>query len=207
MVGRTIGSRLVELGHDVVMGSRTADHEVGLRWASETGDHASLATFADAAAAGEIIFNCTKGEHALDALKLAGADAIGSKVLIDVTNPLDFSGGFPPTLFVKDTDSLAEQIQREFPNARVVKSLNTMNCEIMVRPDKLDGDHIVFVSGNDDDAKEAVRSLLTQFGWAPDAILELGDLSSARATEMFLPLWLRIYQARQSGNFNVGIVG
>jgi predicted dinucleotide-binding enzyme len=207
-VGKTIGSRLVELGHEVTMGSRSADHEGANEWAASAGDNAGVGTFADAASWGEIVFNCTSGAHTLDALGLAGADNLNGKVIVDVANPLDFSEGFPPSLSVKDTDSLAEQVQRAYPDARVVKTLNTMNCGIMVDPSKLDGgDHVVFVSGNDDAAKADVTALLRDFGWTADQIIDLGDISTARGTEMFLPLWLRIMRSRGNADFNIAIVG
>jgi predicted dinucleotide-binding enzyme len=127
-------------------------------------------------------------------------------VLIDVANPLDFSRGMPPSLLVSNTDSLAEQIQRGFPEARVVKTLNTMNCEVMVDPARLPGEHDVFVAGDDDAAKEKVRELLASFGWPSDRIVDLGDITAARATEMYLPLWLRLFGALQTGDFNIKVV-
>lgn len=206
-VGRAIASRLVELGHEVTLGSRSAHNETAVEWVAAQPERAHAGTFADAAGFGELVFNCTRGDASLTALELAGAEALGTKVLVDVANPLDFSKGMPPSLTVKDTDSLSEQIQRAFPNVRVVKSLNTMNSDIMVHPQELGSAHVVFMSGNDAEAKVQVRGLLREFGWADDSILDLGDISTARGVEMFLPLWLRIYGARGNGKFNIGIVG
>jgi 8-hydroxy-5-deazaflavin:NADPH oxidoreductase len=205
MVGRTIATKLVDLGNEVTMGSRSAGNEKASEWASVAGARASEGTFADAASAGEMVVNCTMGAGSLDALRAAGAGNLEGKVLIDVSNPLDFSRGVPPTLAICNTDSLGEQIQREFPAAKVVKALNTMNHELMVDPAKVGRSHVVFVCGNDDAAKGDVRSLLETFSWPAGAIVDLGDISAARGTEMYLPLWLRIYGALGTGSFNIAI--
>jgi predicted dinucleotide-binding enzyme len=206
MVGKAIASRLVELGHEVTMGSRSADGAAVTEWATAHGELAHAGTFADAAGYGDIVFNCTKGEIALDALQLAGAEALRGRVLVDVSNPLVFSGEGLPTLSVKDTDSLGEQIQRAYPDTHVVKALNTMNCGVMVHPDDISGDHCVFVCGNDASAKASVTALLLEFGWSMEQIVDLGDISAARGTEMFLPLWLRIMRAKGSANFNIAVL-
>lgn len=206
MVGETIGSKLAELGHEVRMGSRTSNNEKALAWVKKTGGGASTGTFADAAKFGEVIFVCTNGAATLDVLKSAGAGSLAGKVLVDITNPLDFSKGMPPSLCVPSTDSLGEQIQRAFPDAKVVKTLNTMNCVLMVNPRQLPESHTVFLSGNDEAAKTAVRKMLESFGWRPEEILDLGDIASARGTEHYLPLWLRIYLATKNGAFNIRIV-
>jgi predicted dinucleotide-binding enzyme len=152
-----------------------------------------------------MVVNATSGEVSLEVLGLAGAEHLAGKVLIDVANPLDFSNGFPPTLSVKDTDSLAEQIQRAFPDARVVKTLNTVNAGVMVEPAKLAGaDHTIFVSGDHADAKATVTELLHSFGWQD--IIDLGDLSAARGVEMLLPIWLRLMNALGTAAFNFKIV-
>jgi predicted dinucleotide-binding enzyme len=205
MVGRAIASRLVELGHETMMGSRTADNPSATAWASDAGALATHGTFADAAAFGEIVWNCTSGAASIDALTAAGAEALGVKVLIDVANPLDHSRGFPPTLFVSNTDSLAEQIQRAFPTVRVVKTLNTMGCDIMVSPVTVPGDHVVFVSGDDADAKESVTQILLAFGWPPARVVDLGGIETARGPEQYLPLWLRMAGALGTGAFNIAI--
>lgn len=204
VVGQTIGSKLLDLGHNVRMGSRNASNEKAVQWAGAS-PHASHGTYADAAAFGEIIFNCTSGLGALDALKQAGTDNLRGKILIDISNPLDFSQGFPPTLSVCNTDSLGEQIQREFPEAKVVKTLNTTNCQLMVQPQLLPGAHDVFVSGNDAEAKAAVASILKDwFGW--QSVIDLGDITTARGTEQILPIWVRLYGALQTPFFNFKIV-
>ncbi|MGE5636996.1 MAG: NADPH-dependent F420 reductase [Nocardioidaceae bacterium] len=206
MVGRTIATRLVGLGHEVTMGSRDADNEVALAWAAEAGEAASNGTFADAAEAGELLFNCTAGAGSLDALGSAGEERLGGKIVIDVSNPLDFSQGMPPTLFVSGTDSLGERIQRAFPRALVVKALNTMNCEVMVDPGRLGSDHDVFVCGDEEGAKRQARELLHAFGWPDESIIDLGDISAARGTESYLPLWLRLWGAIGTGDFNIKVV-
>ena len=206
MVGRAIASKLVSLGHEVMMGSRSADNEQAAEWVASAGANASQGTFADAATFGELVFNCTAGAASVEALRSAGAQNLAGKTLVDVSNPLDFSQGVPPSLFVCSTDSLAEQIQRAFPEARVVKSLNTVNCEVMVEPSKVPGEHEVFVCGDDADAKQQVVELLQSFGWPAERIIDLGDLAGARGTEAYLLLWLRLWGALQTGYLNIRIL-
>ena len=202
-VGQTIATGLVQHGHEVRLGARSATNDKAAGWAAKNGAAASHGTFADAASFGEIVFNCTSGMASLEALKLAGAANLDGKPLVDVANPLDFSKGMPPTLSVCNTTSLAEQIQAAFPGARVVKTLNTMNAQIMVNPSMVPGEHDVFVGGNDADAKARVSELLRSFGWKN--IIDLGDITSARGTEMILPLWLRLFGTFKSPNFNFHI--
>jgi predicted dinucleotide-binding enzyme len=216
IVGRTLAGRLAELGHSVVIGTRdpeatrarTAQDAMGNPPVSVWLDahlDVPLSTFHDAAAGAEIVVNATGGSGAVPAVEAAGAEGLDGKVLVDVSNPLDFSQGFPPSLFVKDTDSLAEQIQRAVPGARVVKTLNTMNADLMVHPRQLaDGDHSVFVSGDDAAAKHTVTELLTSFGHTD--VIDLGDLSTARGAEMVLPIWLRLMGAIGKPRFQFKIV-
>jgi predicted dinucleotide-binding enzyme len=216
MVGQTIAARLAGLGHEVTIGTRdpeatrarTEPDAMGNPpfgvWAAEH-PQVRLASFAEAAAPAELVVNATNGSASVEALTLAGAANLAGKVLLDIANPLDFSQGFPPSLFVKDTDSLAEQIQRAFPEARVVKALNTMTAPLMAEPRRLaDGDHSTFVSGNDDDAKKTVTALLETMGHTD--VIDLGDLSTARGTEMLLPLWVRLMTALGTHLFNVKVV-
>jgi len=205
MVGRAIATKLVAVGHETMMGSRTPDNEAASAWVAETGATASHGTFADAAAFGALVVNCTAGSASIDALALAGAEALTGKVVLDLANPLDHSAGFPPTLFVSNTDSLGERIQRAFPDAKVVKSLNTMNCDVMVAPTLVPGDHVVFVSGDDAGAKAEVTSLLESFGWPPDRVVDLGGIETARGPVQYLPLWLRLYGGFGTGTFNIAI--
>ena len=204
VVGRTLASKLAKLGHDVRMGSRKAGGEKAKAWVKEAGGKSSEGTFADAAGHGEIVFNCTSGTASLEALKAAGANNLQGKTLVDVANPLDFSRGMPPTFSVCNTDSLGEQIQRAFPTAKVVKSLNTVTAALMVDPSIIPGVHTMFVSGNDAKAKAEVINLLkTGFGW-PE-VMDLGDISGARGQEMYLALWMRLDQKLQTPNVNVRV--
>ncbi|MCA9662034.1 MAG: NAD(P)-binding domain-containing protein [Myxococcales bacterium] len=203
MVGKTIATKLIDLGHEVMMGSRTKGNEKAVAWAAEAGENASEGSFAEAAAFGERIVNCTAGVASVAALEAAGADNIGDKIIIDLANPLDFSKGFPPTLSVCNDDSLGEQIQRAFPKARVVKTLNTINCVLMVSPEGVPGDHIIFICGDDDGAKGEVRGLLGEFGWTAPRILDGGGISFARGTEAYLLLWVRLFGALGNANFNI----
>src|SRR5829696_9094850 len=164
-----------------------------------------LATFSEASARGEMIVNATSGTVSLEVLELAGETNLNGKILIDVANPLDFSQGMPPTLSVSNTDSLGEQIQRRFPEAKVVKTLHTMNAYLMVDPKQLAGaDHTVFVCGDDAEAKAKVTELLHSFGWTD--IIDLGEITTACGTEMVLPIWLRLFGALQKPVFNFKIV-
>jgi predicted dinucleotide-binding enzyme len=204
-VGTTIGTKLISLGHNVKMGSRTANNEKAAAWVNSCGKTASQGTFTDAAGFGEIIFNCTSGVATLEVVKLAGKENFSGKIFIDVSNPLDFSKGFPPTLTVCNADSIGEQIQRELPDAKVVKTLNTTNCKVMVEPSLVPGDHDMFICGNDDAAKEEVKKILNEwFSWK--SVIDLGDITNARALEMLLPLWVRLYGVLKTPNFNFKIV-
>jgi NADPH-dependent F420 reductase len=205
MVGNTLATKLAELGHEVRMGSRDASNEKAAQWAAGAGDRASTGTFADAADFAELVLNCTGGAVSLQALEQAGEDALRGKVLIDVANPLDFSQGMPPTLTVCNDDSLAEQIQRRFPETRVVKAFNTMNHQVMVEPSRVRGEHDLLLCGDDDGAKEQARELAESFGWARERIVDLGGITAARGMEMYLPLWLAMLSAFGTPNINIKI--
>jgi predicted dinucleotide-binding enzyme len=205
MVGNAIATKLCTLGHDVRMGSRTATNAKAAEWAKANGPRASHGTFADAAAFGEILFNCTVGGQSVAALQAAGAKHLAGKILIDAANPLDFSKGMPPSLIMCNTDSLGEQIQRTFPDLKVVKALNTVNASLMVEPGRLAGEHDIFISGNDAAAKGRVTEMLKGwFGWK--VVHDLGDISGARAQEMLLVLWVRMFGALQTPMFNFHVV-
>lgn len=216
VVGKTIAARLASLDHGMMVGTRDPEETLSRTepdasgnppfsaWQQEHPD-IGLGTFAEAAAHGETVVNATAGAVSLEALELAGENNLNGKVLIDLANPLNFSEGMPPTLSVSNTDSLGEQIQRRLPGARVVKTLNTINAYVMVDPDQLAGaDHSVFVSGDDPDAKAKVGELLRSFGWTD--IIDLGDITTARGTEMLLPIWVRLFGVLQKPLFNFKIV-
>lgn len=205
MVGNAIGTKLIQLGHKVMMGSRTSNNGKAEEWTKQNGENSFHGTFAEAAKFGEIVFNCTAGFSSIEALKQAGAENLNGKILIDISNPLDFSKGMPPTLWVCNTDSLGEQIQRAFPEVKVVKTLNTVNCNIMVNPGMLSEATDIFVNGNDKEAKEKVKDILMNwFGWK--RVIDLGDITTARGTEMILPAWIRLWGVLGTPNFNFRIV-
>lgn len=204
-VGETIATKLIENDHEVMVGSRTNSNEKSITWAKGK-ERASYGTFAQAASfAEEFIFNCVLGEATLTALELAGSENMEGKIIIDLANPLDFSDGFPPTMFISNMDSLGEQVQFNFPDSYVVKSLNTINCTIMLDPSMVSGDHNVFMSGNSEEAKSKFASLLKSYGWETDNIIDLGDISTSRGTEMMLPMWTRLYGKFGHANFNFHI--
>ncbi len=213
MVGRMIGVKLQELGHTVTLGTRNVANTLANENSDAYGnppfkewhkDHKelALATFKEAASDADLLFNCTGGMISLSVLEQVGEDVLHGKVLIDVANPLDFSGGMPPSLNPVNTDSLGEQLQQRFPKLKVVKTLNTMNAQLMVNPGLLEGMHHVFVCGNDAAAKDQAKEILNAFGWNPDQILDLGDITNARGTEMLLPIWLRLWGALGMAEFN-----
>lgn len=206
MVGVAIGSRLVETGHEVRMGSRTAENTAAAAWVAEHGHAASQGTFADAAAWGEVVVNATGGLVSEEVLTAAGSDNLTGKVLLDVSNPLDFSGGFPPVVVQPDGRSLGEHLQSAFPAARVVKTLNTMSADVMVHPRSLPGSHSVFVAGEDVEAKALASALLQEFGWQADEVVDAGGIAASRGLELYLPLWLSLMGSFGSPSFNVAVV-
>ena len=195
MVGSALGTKLVQKGHEVTMGSRTANNEAARKWASSLGERARTATFQDAAAFGELVISCTGGMHSMEAFESVGAEPLRGKILIDVSNPLQQGKDGSIILGFCNTDSLGERIQKAFPETRVVKALNTVNCEIMIEPSRVPGDHNLFVCGNDAAAKKDVTKYLNEwFGWKMDNIIDVGDITAARGTEMMMPLWMRLFQ-------------
>jgi hypothetical protein len=217
VVGQTIAGKLAELGHAVMVGTRDAPQTMGRTepglygqppfsaWIKQN-PAVQLGSYAEAARHGEVIINATSGTGSLDALRRAGDGNLAGKILVDIANPLDFSRGMPPSLTVSNTDSLGEQIQREFPQVKVVKTLNTVTASLMVNPVQLaNGEHNLFLSGNDPAAKAQVADwMATWFGWKH--ILDLGDITTARGTEMYLPLWLRLWGALGTGMLNIRVV-
>lgn len=204
MVGSALANGLVARGHEVKMGAREAGNEKAGAWAKSAGKAASAGRFSDAAAFGEIVFNATRGDASLDALRAAGKENLRGKVLVDVANPLDFSRGMPPTLFTAaEGDSLAERIQNELPDTRVVKALNTINASVMTDPSRVRGPSDLFICGNDAEAKRRVTALLREFGW--QNVIDLGDITNARGTEAYLLLWLRLWNALGTADFNVHV--
>jgi predicted dinucleotide-binding enzyme len=201
--GRTLAQGFQRVGHDVVVGTRNPDATRGREeW---HGLDVPLAALGMVAADADLVVNATNGQASLSALGEVGSDHLAGKVIVDVANPLDFSQGFPPTLSVKDTDSLAEQLQRAFPESRVVKSLNTVTASVMVDPSTVgDGDTTVFVAGDDADARQQVSGLLRELGWRD--IVELDGLHNARGLEMWLPLWVRLMGALGTAEFNIKVV-
>jgi predicted dinucleotide-binding enzyme len=217
VVGQTLAAALAQTGHDVTIGTRdpaetmaretvTPPARIVFRDWQRANPSVALATFADSAGSADVVINATSGANALSALEGAGADALGDRILIDASNPLDFSKGMPPTLTVCNTDSVGEQLQRAFPRVRLVKALNTVTANLMVNPGAVnEGDHTLFLCGNDADAKGTVKRWLGEwFGWRE--FVDLGDVSASRGMEMYLPLWLRAWGALGSPMFNVKIV-
>lgn len=210
VVGETIATALTEKGHNVRMGSRSASNEKAAAWVKKSNNHATQGDFNDAAAFGEIVFLCLNGAHALDAVRSVDADSMDGKIVIDVTNPLDFSKGMPPRLLqgLNNSNSLGEEIQRALPGARVVKTFNTLTCSVMVNPKLVNnGDHSLFICGNDADAKNKVKHFLVDtFGWKPDSLFDLGGIEASRGTEAYVPFWVMMMQATGSPMFNIKVV-
>lgn len=217
MVGQAIAGKLAELGHEVVVGTRDPEETMARTepdylgnppfpaW-KEAHPGVALSTPAEAAAKAELVVNATNGAGSIAMLEAAGEENLTGKLLVDVANPLDVSQGLPPSLFVCNTDSLGEQIQRRFPQARVVKALNTMNCQVMVDPSRVPGEHDAFLCGEDATAKQQVGELLQSFGWPAERIRDLGGISSARGMEMYIALWVRLWGTLGTGDFNIAVV-
>lgn len=215
-VGRILAVRLAGLGHDVVIGTRDpeitlarterdADRTTYAEWQAEY-PAVRLLSFPDAGAHGQVVLNATNGRNALAALDAVGAENLAGKVLLDLALPLDLSQGFPPEMTIANTDSLGERAQRAFPATRVVKSLTTVYCEVMVDPSRVPGQHSIFVAGNDDAAKETVAGLLQQFGWPAESVLDLGDITGARGAEMYSRLFFELYNRFGTFDFNINVV-
>jgi len=207
VVGTTIASKLIELGHQVMIGSRSKTNEKAIEFVNKYDENASNGTFEEAAFFGEIIFNCVKGEFAIEALT-AAERGIRKKILIDISIPVNTHNGAPLTLLPElcNTNSLGEEIQRNFPDTKVVKTLNTMWSTLMTAPLTLkNGDHTNFICGNDEEAKSQVKKLLGEIGWKEESILDLGDIVGSRGTEATVLLWLRIWGAT-IGTFSLKVV-
>jgi predicted dinucleotide-binding enzyme len=215
MVGRALAEGLAAAGHDVVIGTRDPDETMGRTEPDRMGNppfpqwhagHADieLAAQTDVGSDAEVVVNATSGAATLEALEAVGEEALGGKPLVDVANPLEFSTG-RLALFTPSTDSLAERIQRTFPDARVVKALNTMNASVMISPSDLPGDHLVPIAGDDEEAKATVRSLLADLGWREEQVLDLGALTAARGMEAWLLLWIDLLQTLGTPQFNLSL--
>jgi predicted dinucleotide-binding enzyme len=217
VVGQVISEKLLELGHQVTIGTRNVQDAINRSEPGRLGRPGfgnwhqahpaiKIGTYAHAAASASIIVMGTSGDGVLPALDQAGHQNLSGKILLDITNPLDFSQGMPPSLFVCNTDSLGEQIQRAYPELKVVKSLNTMAAFVMVNPSLIPGNHNVFMSSNHDDAKSTIKALLTSFGWQEHNIVDLGDLTTARGAEQLVVIWLRLWGTLKTPIFNFNIV-
>ncbi|MDQ1603912.1 MAG: 8-hydroxy-5-deazaflavin:NADPH oxidoreductase [Actinomycetota bacterium] len=206
MVGQALATRLVETGHDVMMGSRTAGNEKAVSWAAQQPERAATGTFADAARHGEVVVNATGGGVSLEVLRSVDTSDLDGKVLVDVANPMVWAGGPLPTLSPDKGDSLAEQIQREFPGARVVKALNTVNAGVMVDPAaRVPAPHDLFIAGDDADAKAVVRDLLAGFGWDPALVHDVGGIASAQGLEAYLLFWIVLRTHIGNHDFNIHV--
>lgn len=217
VVGQTIAEKISQLGHQVMIGTRDKQNTLAKTNKDSFGrppfsewfknnPQIMFGTLSEAASFGEFLVNATSGVGSIEALKLAGEQNLTNKILLDISNPLDFSKGMPPTLTICNTDSLGEQIQQAFPNTKVVKSLNTLNAYLMVKPSLLPGSTNIFLNGNDAGAKAEVKNLLISFGWNDKDIIDMGDISTARGTEQLLPIWVRLWGALQTPMFNFKIV-
>jgi predicted dinucleotide-binding enzyme len=209
VVGEAIATALISKGHNVMMGSRSAGNEKAKSWKKKAGEHASEGTFNDAALHGELIFICLNGEYTLEAIIGVNAENLTNKIVVDITNPLDFTQGMPPRI-LEDfrIESLGEQVQSAIPQAYVVKALNTINYNLMVDARKVaGGNHNIFICGNDPDAKNKVKHFLVDnFHWTPEGLVDLGDIKAARCTEAIVPFWVMVWQSLGTPLFNFKVV-
>ncbi|AQX16960.1 MULTISPECIES: NADPH-dependent F420 reductase [Tessaracoccus] len=220
LVGRILADKLDHLGHDLTIGTRDPDATLARTDTGSIGDvsippyshwqsehpRVRLAPFAEAAAHSDVILNATQGAVSLDALALVGAENLAGKVLLDLALPLDFTGGFPPALTLSNNDSLGEQIQRTYPATKVVKSLTNVFCQVMVDPARIPGEHNTFLAGNDSDAKQTVRGILNELGWSSPSVIDLGNITSARAVELYSRLYFTLVDALGTFELNLHIV-
>ena len=213
-VGRTLAEKFSAKGYHVTNGTRdpeetlarTGDNSFGDWFKKQNG--VEVMSFGESVASGTLIVNALNGNHTLDVLKSCDSSRFSGKIVMDISNPLDFSKGFPPTLLtgLNNSNSLGEAIQQLLPDAKVVKTLNTMWCGLMLQPELISGNnHINFICGNDAASKSSVIALLSEFGWKSDQHIDLGDITAARGTEGYLLLWTRIYGATKNGAFNIAI--
>jgi predicted dinucleotide-binding enzyme len=196
-VGRALGKGFIALGHDVKIGARDAGNEKALAWTREMGPKASAGSFRDAAAFGEVIVLATLGIANESAIRMAGLENFSGKVLIDTTNPLDFSAGMPPKLAVSGNDSAGERVQRLLPDAHVVKAFNTVGNPFMFKPEFAGGPPDMFIAGNSDDAKQTVARILTDFGWG---VVDVGGIEGSRYLEGMCMVW--VLSAMRASNWN-----
>jgi predicted dinucleotide-binding enzyme len=217
VVGQTIAEKVSQLDHQVMIGTRSKEKTLAKKEKDTFGrppfsewynnnSKIKFGTLSETASFGEFLVNATSGVGSIDALKIAGEANLANKILLDIANPLDFSKGMPPSLTICNTDSLGEQIQKAFPETKVVKSLNTLTAYLMVTPSMLPETTNIFLNGNDADAKAEVKKLLTSFGWNTNDIIDMGDITTARGTEQLLPIWVRLWGALQTPMFNFKIV-
>ncbi len=210
VVGEAIATALISKGHHVMVGSRTSYNEKTAAWKKSNGNNASAGTFAEAALHGELLFICLNGEYALDAIGTVDTENLAGKIVIDVTNPLDFTQGMPLRILenLGNSNSLGEEIQKAATGAFVIKTLNTVNYKLMVDARKVNnGDHNLFICGNDANAKnQAKHFLVDNFHWRADRLIDLGGIDAARAIEAILPFWVLVYQSLGTPLFNFKIV-
>lgn len=217
-VGQAMSKKFLELGHRVFMGTRDIEKSRSRKeidhWGTpgvgawiENYPKVELLTFKEAAKNGkDLLVFAMNGKAAMDALEAIGKEHLDGRIMIDISNPLDFSNGFPPVLSVCNTESLGEQIQNAYPALKVVKALNSISHPVMANPEVIEGDHNTFICGNDDEAKDRVKQTLQELGWKPHNIVDLGDITNARGTEMLLPLYLRLMNKFGTPMFNINVV-
>lgn len=186
-VGKALGKGFLALGHEVKMGSREAKNAKAEAWVKESGSKASAGTFAEAVAFGELIVLATLGAANKSIIEQVGAEKLRGKVIIDATNPLDMSKGFPPSLLLSGNDSGGEEVQRLAPGALVVKAFNTVGHADMFKPEFAGGPPDMFICGNDAGAKKKVTELLSTFGWNT---IDLGAIASSRYLEAMCIVWV-----------------
>jgi predicted dinucleotide-binding enzyme len=210
VVGEAIASALVARDNFVMMGSRKANNEKSAAWVKKNSKYASAGTFNEAASFADIIFICLSGEYTLDVVKDLNDQNLRNKIIVDITNPLDFTRGMPPRILenLGNSTSLGEEIQNLLPDSYVVKTLNTVNYKLMVDARLINnGDHNLFVCGNNLDAKNKVMHLLVDsFHWKADRLIDLGGIEMSRCVEAIVPFWVAVYQKLGTPLFNFKIV-
>jgi predicted dinucleotide-binding enzyme len=193
-VGRRLAMGFRSRDHDVMIGSRDPDKPELREWLSGDGAGIRGGTFAETAAHGELLVLAVLGDAVEEVIAAAGPQNFSGKVVIDTTNPLDSSGGFPPKLSITGEDSLGERVQRWLPDARVVKAFNTIGNALFVDPSFREGEPTMLIVGDDGPAKRTVTAVLNDFGWSD--VVDLGGIQGSRELEAICIAWVKIGGAR-----------
>lgn len=209
VAAEAIGLALLKKGHNVLLGGPQGGSEKGMAWVKKAGNGAAEGTYEEGALFGELVFICLEGAFALEVLRTIHPNSFAGKIVVDVTNPLDYTRGDQPRILKEFRDvSLGERIQEVLPHAYVIKALNTVNYQLMTDARQVyKGDHSLFVCGNDANAKNQLKHFLVDnFYWKPDGLADLGGIEAARAIEAIVPFCVLLSQSYGTPLINFKVV-